>query len=947
VSEDPEIPEALLRVFALGTRMTWRDAWGLLTPDERTFALVSILQSRKTDDRKAFTRYKELLAAELLSHRRGFRSSTIVSWPVERLAKEVAQLRAPERVSVVKDVLQEHHLPAFPTVQGAFFDRLGIPHEAGVATIDLEEAEWSDAQLHEAVLGLWAEQPSMLTGTYLVSLATAWRSQWGGIAESLAGIARDGGANAGKSTSGVGSPSTIVLDYLTDVAREADGLLERPHQTLGLESPPHPAEIRATESSEPRSSGHINAEQAVLSALDEELIRRTVASTQGELGAPDEATMDGIIDEFVSLNALRAQSLFHLGFHDGLRARAARAALPAADVSRWRWYFAGFIDALSRRGRLDEIPDVFNSSEIVQGLVDTGTGPAFRAAHLIVRGLIASGETPDLFHCVKPRAIVDHPHVADLLLEHATSLQREERHDDASAIFEMLHASLLEVGGGSDRGRWETIQRRFAHCLRIGGKHVAARTMLEGLIESEDALARAMVLTDIGLLDAGYGRLADLRLPWGREGRERMVQGLEQGMARFREADAIQVQTSSHAHYAMGMLALVRKQYGEAESLIESAVGAFDLEPQRYEPGGLLRRARMHLAVARCANLDTIVARLPDAVTAIVNGLAEEERLPDQYIADVVAALNLRGTRSAQEAIDRLLHVGGDAALDELRASTDERASVAVAEALLERFRRPHRVAGERAADGRAALLMLLSNARAEEASAVFDGLEELALDGVDEPQMLDLLDDPRLTSILETWDIRNVRVRLLEAAGRYDDAAGILASEFRRVIATPTPWARQEALDLLETIRSYSPCHAVSWEDLQRRLDALALPEDVLPSSTPSRAVRVLVVGGNETQAQYDAEIVAHYRECAPWLEVEFLHSGWTSNWDRHLEDFKRRAQRMDALVLLKLMRTEFGRAVRREWTKAWRGCGGRGRESIQRAIDAAAAAAVDARGD
>lgn len=59
--------------------------------------------------------------------------------------------------------------------------------------------------------------------------------------------------------------------------------------------------------------------------------------------------LDGMIDELLRLNSSRHASYFLLGFHDGIRSRVVREALPAATASQWRWYFAGYVAALGRR----------------------------------------------------------------------------------------------------------------------------------------------------------------------------------------------------------------------------------------------------------------------------------------------------------------------------------------------------------------------------------------------------------------------------------------------------------------------------------------------------------------------------------------------------------------------------------------------------------------------
>ena len=98
-------------------------------------------------------------------------------------------------------------------------------------------------------------------------------------------------------------------------------------------------------------------------------------------------------------------------------------------------------------------------------------------------------------------------------------------------------------------------------------------------------------------------------------------------------------------------------------------------------------------------------------------------------------------------------------------------------------------------------------------------------------------------------------------------------------------------------------------------------------------------MVGGAEGEARYDERIRAELAERHPEIEVRFLHSGWTSNWDVHLETFKRELPTVDGVMLLQHMRTEFGRSVRRLCgSTPWRASWAHGQKSIVNGILAVA---------
>ena len=237
---------------------------------------------------------------------------------------------------------------------------------------------------------------------------------------------------------------------------------------------------------------------------------------------------------------------------------------------------------------------------------------------------------------------------------------------------------------------------------------------------------------------------------------------------------------------------------------------------------------------------------------------------------------------------------------------------------------------------------MYLLQRRYDKASLMLDRLEGFAHQRVGSEQFSELIsNDQRITAIWEHEEIEDVLVQLYESVGEYSRAGVVLTSRFHRIVSSGRPDAHALAMDVVERLDSYPNRGELAIDDLNVRLSRSQLQPEVLPNA-PAQPVKVLVVGGNETQGQYDAMICEDYRERAPWLDVEFMHTGWSSNWSPFVDEFERRIDQVDAVVFIYLMRTELGRSLRKRCSKPWRGCGGKGRASIQRSIDAAAAAAL-----
>jgi phosphoglycolate phosphatase-like HAD superfamily hydrolase len=135
----------------------------------------------------------------------------------------------------------------------------------------------------------------------------------------------------------------------------------------------------------------------------------------------------------------------------------------------------------------------------------------------------------------------------------------------------------------------------------------------------------------------------------------------------------------------------------------------------------------------------------------------------------------------------------------------------------------------------------------------------------------------------------------------------------------------------------------------LRARQEALraetAAEEDVVGARLRAgRSLRVLFIGGNETQAQYEAALRAALERrdetTGARVQIEFRTPGYNSNWDKTLEAVRGYRGRVDAIVLMPYVRTQLGRALRRlasEWGVPWVSCTGKGYDSLERALRAA----------
>jgi tetratricopeptide (TPR) repeat protein len=872
--------------------------WRALTAEERRTAVLAFLADRPEAGRK--------ILAPSVARALRFRESTVREWESAKLAGALATV-ALEPPHLALPLLISYLRVHRRSLLERFLDAIGVPHEEGwvkdrAAFEQLAAADDAAARLRAAAERCLECHDADDVALYLFVLRL-----------SHPGLGR-------------------VLDpWLVDLARRAAS------DAVAAPLAPEPSEPRA----EPEGPEPEDVDE--FTTLDRILVYAIVDTRQGVEGALNEEELDDLLREVVELNGRRHRSYFHLGLRDVLFGRGPAADLPAENEDRRRWYWAGVVQGLARLDRWTAIVELYDREPVVRGLGDTGRGPSNAAAFHVARALCKADRHAEAAGFVSLDTLVHDPKLVALLLDEATRLLRKDRAAESRTLLDVLEravGALTERGEDPARPWFLEIRRRRAHCYRQLGEFATARKILERLLEEDPSPdVRAMVLADLGLLDAGYRRLADLRLPETPDERAAFAEALERGRPKFEEAAALDAQYSAHARYALGMIALARGAWRDAAEHIEVALSVFAAEPERYGGGKLLAYARLYLGLALCGELQT--ERLTHAADLVRRGCEDGAALPRDRVEDVLTALEMRSAELAREVAETVLHAQGPGVLDALVSSGAAERSAAVARSLLGRADNAKRPERDRVRDCYAVLPGLLRHGMHEEAGRVLDVLEEKACAGIETQRFLDLLADPdRYQPAWESEDAFESRVRCLESAGRYEEAAVALAEKFHQTLASGRFGALEDAEALVERIRTYGLTDE-HWAPLEKRLAAQRAVTGPTPTSReapaserPRAPVRILFVGGDERQAQYDEEIERELAERAPHVRVTFVHPGWNSNWGPELERCRRELGRADGVVLMRFVRTEFGRRLRREIAVPWRGCGGHGKRAILNSI-------------
>ena len=690
--------------------------------------------------------------------------------------------------------------------------------------------------------------------------------------------------------------------------------------------------------------------------LDRLLVTAAVDARKGTIGALNENEIGDAVDQLLQLNGRCPRSYFHAGFGDALFGREPARELCVEDMESRRWYWAGAVLGWARSESWDSITEAYDGNQAIRQLGDGADTASSVAAEHIVQALHCKSRAAELpAFVMEPAVVGSTPPLGlyRLLLDIGTEVQRRGEMDLARAILNLLiraEDGLCAHGFRPNEALFLKARRRKAHCLRQLREHQAARDLLSGLLAIDsDPDIQAMIQADLGLLEGRFTLLADIQIPDtpGEEVAD-LKYRLRAGETHFRAAVEREVQYAAHGHYALGVLALVEEKYEEASAALEGVRTHVRSRPRTY-PDALIACADLYLGIAKVHVLDTGDLHLGAAL--ITEGLQAGARFPTYMIEPTVQALALDETCIAV-VVDPLLKSGGDVALDALVATNALHVCPDIPTKLLERTCRQDRGEAATAADLRNALPGYLRTGDSETANEILDKIEMLATTkGAGGQEFVDLLLEPkRYEPAWSCEDAAVARARYHESQGKFLDAMEALRPLFFRYMAESqrdNDFALDNAVGLLDTVRQFG-LDSRHYLDLEGRYKAVAGESDDHEAYTQTEAqedefVRVLVVGGDERQTRTQERIRRIVHEHDASVSIEFVHTGWTSNWRMYADEIERLMNTQQALVIMRFMRTHLGRRIRRDCGRRsipWRFCWGGGRRAIAVAVLKAARA-------
>jgi len=688
--------------------------------------------------------------------------------------------------------------------------------------------------------------------------------------------------------------------------------------------------------------------------IDDLLIKSVVASVSGATGAFRVEHMADLVSELIGLSADRHQSYFHRGFLSRLSDFEIESEFLERNDSRLGWQLAGEITALARRARWDDIVAVHRSNPEAFRQMFQGAAPHGGRALALPQVFIAYWEQSrqsDAVDLLTDVGVAESPEwFRQRLIDLGEQLLLDRNIAEATRLFELVHLSL-EMSS-NDNVLAETharVSRRRGQCLRANGFHEKAIEQFQSMMESAAQKQLSELHSDIGLADGKFRWLDDVSIPSNESEAAAMQSRLRDGEQRFRDAVEIVGDGATNAHYCLGVLELLNRNFGAAiEHLDEALSGALGRSHQ-YQRVRVLFRLKVYLAIGLLANNNE--ARYEQAAIYLDgwNQLPSRHR-PPWLLAEGTLPVAMASGSMRNQLVELLIkHEPSlvDAFMQEFSIEPDS-APPALVSAITDRSR-SERLAEVEWAD----LEFLLAHHLGKNDDAARKILDDMEFLSTEHSKLVDEFD--RMISdaayYSPAWneeDAQFSRAAHLERSGRYEQAAAVLDTRFHIYMSDGL---FQEAEGLIERVRGYGLAPesfsrmVVRFEEATRDMDSEALT--TVDHSVQTQ--RILFIGGNEIQARQDDAVRSALAESRPNIAVEFIHTGWSGNWGGYLDDIKKKLTAVDAIVVMRYIRTQLGRSVRRSASErqvVWVACTGAGRKSMVRSIISASDLAVIAAG-
>jgi hypothetical protein len=422
------------------------------------------------------------------------------------------------------------------------------------------------------------------------------------------------------------------------------------------------------------------------------------------------------------------------------------------------------------------------------------------------------------------------------------------------------------------------------------GNFKQATTLFEKLQKdavSDDAFD---IVTDLGFIRAGFKSLVEVKLPVDDAQRAMLITALQRGSRQFERAINDAPSRAGNAHYALAVLKYLERSQAKtreaadalAEQALHHAQNALDAmrladAADAYERLGLMGQCLFMQAVLQMQRLDPVDARAAAAAWERIT--TEAGTFPTKDLRDLIEATEVIDQYLAAKIAESIWRFRPNCASELVQFDSVIRHSKFLQERLVESARQEGQSQAKQWALWTKLVPALLKAGNVDAAEEGLDALQRLAESEAFAKQFVEYLSSPdNYDPAWSETEVKWSRVRLARRLGD-DQLCGTLLRTLFFEVRDSYPTQARQIVDLCVEWR----IDVVHYGDLKDRTIAIrpeAALSDIDNRLKSGEVVRVLFVGGNEIQEQYDRDIQGIVRRERPGEIINFRHTGWSSNW-------------------------------------------------------------------
>lgn len=682
--------------------------------------------------------------------------------------------------------------------------------------------------------------------------------------------------------------------------------------------------------------------------LDHVIIDQIVASVGEYEGALNQDQISDFVDEVVHLSGSRQRSYFHLGFLQTLLGMNQGFDAPEENLTRRSWFLAGQVMALGRKSKWQGIADLHDANrETFDHLLNNQPECAVMVAPVLFDAYWRLGRVAEAVACVNPGvAATIGPKILIKLLTLVRDTYRTRQVTETRLLIDLVKSAVSKLP--SEHAAPPVfvfeLRRRHAQCLKAEGHFAASIMEFQALTSLANNVDKADIHTDLGLSIGNFKWLFEVEVPKLPHQIDSMLERIQRGMDCYLEAEKLVEARQTNLQFVLGVRSLLKgwkdeEEYQIARTLFERAYQGASERVVVYRKTGVFARLQLYYALSIMLSLDEPQYRYAiDLLNQAKNEIPPHE-WPEWMIFRAADNCVQLGSQGHLDLIafcaTHFTHF-----LDKWMSNRD----------LLERSEPLRNYVAQLAVkesvspaskwDALSALVgIALRKNDVGLARSALDQMESLAAENSKyRSPLIDFLENP--SNYRPAWEESEAlfaRARLLELTGDCQQAANCLLQACHNVLSSGK---LDEAEGILDQISTYGLPAEVS-QAASLRLAAAnaaaARTKKPLGREVKELNAKVLFVGGNEMQHQYDTEITRYFQEHHPKVTITFEHTGWSSNWGRLRSRLSEQIGHHDVVVLMTYIRTELGRYLREQTGqqgKEWAACTGHGRDSCTRAI-------------